>query len=138
MLTKEQQKELAIRNLRALKIYEPYIENFINAGTVTEFENYAGFTIEKGSALDLKIKQLEEENDYLVYAVIHDVNSLGEFYSMLCIGNYDEAEESDYQVYPQDGWICVFSYTWNTTHEFCSEPGDLAVWSFGGGVKRLW
>ena len=138
MFTKEQQKALAVKNLETLKIYKPYINKFkTKAGTVTEFENFGGFYVEAGNELDLKIKEVEAEYGCLVYAVVHSYSVIGELYHMLCIGNYDEAEEEDYKVYLEDNMAYVFTYTWNKTDPQCSEFGDLAVRSFGGGIKQI-
>ena len=36
-----------------------------------------------------------------------------------------------------DGGFCVCAYGWNKDDEWCSELGDIAIATFGGGIKGL-
>jgi hypothetical protein len=31
----------------------------------------------------------------------------------------------------------AFAYVWNKSDDWCSEFGDIVVFSFGGGIKRI-
>jgi hypothetical protein len=135
------QKEIAIQCLEKLDIYKPYIRKFKSkAGIPCFFENYAGFYVDQEPEIYNKMKEIEEEFGCLVYALIHDITNLGEFWSMLCvpkdcdglddlIGSFNNPNRNEYY---------AFTYTWNKTNHIFSEFGDIAVRSFGGGVKRIW
>jgi hypothetical protein len=135
------QKEIAIQCLEKLDIYKPYIRKFKSkAGIPCFFENYAGFYVDQEPEIYNKMKEIEEEFGCLVYALIHDITNLEEFWSMLCvpkdcdglvdlIGSFNNQNRNEYY---------AFTYTWNKTNPIFSEFGDIAVRSFGGGIKRIW
>lgn len=131
------QKEKALECLKALKIYEPYIEAFENQGTVTLFENFGGFYIAKENEPDLfeKIKAFEEEYGSLVYAVTHEFTEFGECYDFLCVSKYEEDWERSVDVTPDFSY--VWTYVWNKTIDWCSEYGTICVKSHAGGIKRI-
>ena len=62
-----------------------------------------------------------------------------EMWSMLCVpkdcesidevlGSFDNSNTNEFY---------AFSYTWNKSVEYFSEFGDVAIRSFGGGIKRI-
>ncbi len=140
-MNREQQKEIAIKCLEILDIYKPYIRKFKSkAGIPCFFEHYAGFYVDQEPEIYNKMKELEEEYGCLVYALTHEITNLGELWSMLCvpreyegveeiIGNFNSSNRNDFY---------VFTYTWNKTTPMFSEFGDIAVRSFGGGIKRIY
>lgn len=140
-MDKIEQKEIAVRCLEALDIYKPYIRKFKSkAGIPCFFENFAGFYVDQEPEIYNKMKELEEEHGCLVYALVHDINSIGEFWSMLCVPRecegVDDIIGSFNNSNRNDRW--AFTYTWNRTNPMFSEFGDIAVRSFGGGIKRIW
>lgn len=130
------QKEVAISAMKSLYIYGPYIKKFEQDGTVTLFERFGGYYIEKDNEPELlkKIREFEEETGSLVYAVTHNIFEFGECYSFLIISKYEE-EWSMTLEEVKDGY--AFSYVWNKTDDYCSEYGTIAVRSFGGGIARV-
>ena len=130
------QKEVALSAMKSLDIYAPYIKKFEKDGTITLFERFGGYYIDKDNEPELlkKIKEFEAEYGSIVYAVTHTMAQFGELYEFLCISKYEE--EWDYTLEDiKDGY--VFAYVWNKTDEWCSEFGNIAVKSFGGGIARV-
>ena len=135
------QKEIAVSCLEKLDIYKPYIRKFKSkAGIPCFFENYAGFYVDQEPEIYNKMKEIEEEFDCLIYAITHEITDFGELWSMLCvprecegveeiIGNFSSSNRNDFY---------AFTYTWNKTTPMFSEFGDIAVRSFGGGIKRIY
>jgi hypothetical protein len=130
------QKEVAISAMKWLDIYKPYIKKFEKDGTVTMFERFGGYYIDKSNEPELldKIKEVESETGCLVYAVTHTFAEFGEMYELLCITEHEE-EWEDILSWIKKG--CIFSYIWNKSDDYCSEFGDIAVKSFGGGIARV-
>lgn len=131
------QKELAIKCLRQLNIYAPYIRKFEKDGTITLFERFGGYYITDDQEPELlkKIKEFEAEYGSLVYAVTHEMFEFGECYSFLCISNYEEDWELTLEATPQGAY--VWSYVWNKDDDLCSEFGTIAVRTLGGGIARI-
>lgn len=130
------QKEVAIKCLKSLDIYSPYIKKFEKDGTVTLFERFGGYYIDKDQEPELfnKIKQFEAETGSLVYAVTHEMFWFGECYSFLIVSKYDEEWEMTLEEI-KDGY--AFAYVWNKSDEICSEFGTIGLKSFGGGIARI-
>ena len=130
------QKQVAIKAMKALDIYEPYIKKFEKDGTVTMFERFGGYYIDEANEPELlhKIRELEAEYGSLVYAVTHTFTQFGELYEFLHISKYDEEWEMTLEEI-KDNY--AFVYVWNKTNDWCSEFGTIAVKSFGGGIARV-
>jgi hypothetical protein len=132
-----EQKEIAIQCLEKLHIYKPYVNKFKSkAGIPCFFENFGGFYVDQEPELYDKIKEVEKENNCLVYAVTHEFINGDECWSMLCVT--DDTSLDDLIMDSRDNCYYVFSYVWNKTTEYFSEFGDVFVKSFGGGIKRLY
>ena len=130
------QKEVAIKCMDKLDIYQPYIEKFKKDGTVTLFEGFGGYYIDEHQEPELlkKIREFEIETGALVYAVTHEFTQFGELYDFLIVSQYEsEWVNTLYDI--SDGY--AFAYVWNKTDEWCSEFGTISVGSFGGGIKRI-
>ena len=82
------------------------------------------------------MKEIESKYGCTVYAVTHEYTSIGEMYSFLIISAYEE--EWDDMITPLgNNRFYAFAYVWNVSDEDCSEFGDVAIVSFGGGIKRF-
>lgn len=130
------QKEVAIQCMKSLDIYKPYIKQFEKNGTVTLFERFGGYYIDKDNEPELfdRIKEFEEDTGSLVYAVTHEMFWFGECYSFLIVSKYEEEWETTLEEVA-DGY--AFSYVWNKSDEICSEFGTVGIKSFGGGIARV-
>ena len=134
--TREQKKSKALELMKTLDIYKPYIKAFKDNDTICVFENFGGYYIDKDSKLYNEIKNFEEENDCLVYAVTHEYTDFGECYDFLFVSDYED--EWEYIIsYSDQNRHVIFSYVLNNDMPDCSEFGDITIQSFGGGVKRI-
>lgn len=132
------QKELAIKCLEILDIYKPYINKFKSkAGIPCFFENFAGFYADQEPKLWNKIKELEKERGYLIYAVTHELTEFGELWTMLCVPKSCEGIDELLDKHSENTFY-AFSYTWNVSNEYFSELGDVLVKAAYGGIKRLY
>lgn len=132
------QKEIAIKYLETLDIYEPFIRKFKSIGGIPcFFENFVGFYVDQEPKLQDKIKEVEQQTGCLVYAVTHEIADFGETWSMLCVPqNPDDAE---YYVYGLgNNQFYAYSYVWNESTPWFSEFGDIIIKSFGGGIRRVY
>lgn len=132
--TKQEMKQEAIKMLKALDIYKPYIKAFeAEDQEVCMFEGYGGFYTHQFPELAAKIKKFEEHYNCMVYAVTHEITEFGELYDFLYVSeNKSEWEEP----YKENGISYLFAYVWNVDDDFCSEFGSIGVKSFGGGIAR--
>ena len=129
-------KNKAIELMKKLDIYKPYIDGFEKSGRVCFFENYGGFWVDQESHISGKIKELEEKYNCLVYAVTHEMTSIGEMYDFLIVSDYPE-EWDDTLLPAGDGTFYAYAYVWNVDDDYYSEFGDIVIRSFGGGIKRI-
>lgn len=129
-------KNKAIELMKKLDIYKPYIDGFEKSGHVCFFESFGGFWVEQEQLIVNKIKELEEKYNCLVYAVTHEMTSIGEMYDFLIVSAYPE-EWDDTLLPAGDGLFYAYAYVWNVDDDYCSEFGDIVVRSFGGGIKRI-
>lgn len=139
-LTREEQKDIAIKRMKQLNIYKPYIDRFQKDNTVTMFERFAGFwaTANNGfEELENEVKEYEKGTGSLVYAITHEIFEFGDCYTFLTVSNYREDElEIALTEYCDEGYV-VFAYVWNKTHEEFSEYGSVVVQSAVGGIRRV-
>ena len=140
MATREQQKTRALELMQKMGIYKPYIDAFENDEIITTFEGYGGFwtTEENGAEKDLLIKIKEIENKYncIVYAITHEIVEFGELYDLLIVQK--ENNEWEYSFYDNgDKQFTVFAYVYNKSMPEFSEFGDIMVHNFGGGIRRI-
>lgn len=88
--TFEERKVKAIEIMKRMDIYHPYIKGFEKDNTVCFFENYAGFWAYQEPEIQNKIKELEKEYNFTIYAVTHEYayKITSKKYSHLFIGGY--------------------------------------------------
>ena len=133
--TKEQRKEHAVKAMKMLDIYEPYIKDFKEKDQVCFFEGYAGFWADQEPELFEKIKEVEEKYNCTVYAITHEYFEFGECYDFLIVTDYEEEWED--LVYEGMRDFIVYAYVWNKDDDYCSEFGSIGIKSFGGGIRRI-
>ena len=136
MATQEEMKNEAIRRLQAMQIYKPYINGFKSkAQRVCFYENFGGFWVDQEPEVEQKMKEVEQEYNGVVYAITHEFTNFGECWSFLMVSKYDEEWEYEFEQYGNK--FRTFAYVWNVDDDMCSEAGDIAVQSFGGGIRRI-
>ena len=133
--TKEQRKEQAIKLMKKLNIYDPYIKGFKEENNVCYFERYAGFWAFQDEELLDKINKIEEKYNCTVYAVTHDFAEFGELYNFLIVTNYKE--EWDELLVGEKPTKYAYAYVWNKTDNDCSEFGTIVINALYGGLRRI-
>jgi hypothetical protein len=132
-----EQKEIAIQCLERLDIYKPYVRKFKSkAGIPCFFENFGGYYVDQEPEIWNKVKEVEKENGGLVYAITHERTNIGETWSMLYVPRDCDAVEDVLDPISSREFY-VFAYVWNKSDDILSEFGDIVVYSFGGGIKRI-
>ena len=134
--TKEERKELALKIMKQLDIFQPYIKGFEKNNEVCFFERYAGFWAWQDEDVQNKIKEIEEKYNCTVYAITHDYAEFGELYSFLIVTDCKE-EWDDLVCNYSTNEHSAFAYVWNKTDDYLSEFGTILVDSLGGGIRRI-
>ena len=134
--TRDEMKQEAIKYLKKLGVFKPYINGFENEDKISFFEEFGGFWLYQEPEVAAKVKEFEETKGHLVYAVTHEYTSFGELWDFLYVSKYIE-DGTDF-VYPQgNGRFIVDAYVWNKDADWCSEFSSIGVISMGGGIKRV-
>lgn len=134
-----EQKDVAIQCLEKLGIYKPYIRKFKSvAGVPCFFENYAGFYADQEQEIFNKVKEVEKEFGYVVYAITHEITNIGETWSMLCVPKDNDGVDDIVLETGSANRFYAFAYVWNKSNPDLSEAGDIVVRTFGGGIKRFY
>ena len=133
MKTREQMKKEAVSALKTIGSWEPYTQAFEKNNVVTMYESFGGYYIKPETEIAKKIKEVENQYNGLVYAVIHNMTTIGEMYSLLWISQYDEEviTEADGRKH------YAFAYVWNKDEDMYSEFGDILVEPMFGGLIRV-
>ena len=134
--TIEERKEKAIEIMKTLDIYKPYIKGFKEENSVCYFEGFGGFWAWQNPELIEKIKEIEENHHCTVYAITHEITSIGEFYDFLVVTDYKEEWNELVEECPNKKFY-AFAYVWNRDDEYCSEFGSVVLQSFGGRIRRI-
>ena len=134
-MTKEQRKEQAIKYLKQLDIYKPYIDGFEKEDEVCLFERFAGFWVYQYPEIHAYMQRLEKEYKCTVYAITHEFTPFGECYSFLIVTNYKHEWKTLLQ--SNKNKHNAFAYVWNKTDNWCSEFGSITIQNELGGITRI-
>ena len=134
-MNKQARKEQAIKYLKQLDIYKPYIDGFEKDDQVCVFERYAGFWVHQYPEIERKMRAIEKEYGCTVYAITHEFMIFGECYSFLFVSKYKEEWET--LIHSTKNRHSAFAYVWNKSDDWCSELGDVTVQSGFGGITRI-
>lgn len=135
--TKEQRKEIAIKYMKELDIYKPYIDGFNKQDWTCFYENFGGFWTYQEPELEQKLKEIEEKYNCTVYAITHEFTEFGELYDFLLVTDYPEEWKDLVYKGRTNNQHYAFAYCYNKDDDFCSEFGTILVQSFGGGIRRI-
>ena len=135
MTTKEERKAQAIKLMKKLNIYNPYIKGFEEENNVCYFERYAGFWAFQDEELLEKINEIENKYGCTVYAVTHEFAEFGELYNFLIVPK-NKIEWKELLIGDKNTKY-VFAYVWNKTYDDCSEFGTIVINALYGGLKRI-
>ena len=131
---KETKKAEALKRMKALDLYDPYIKAFERRDEIFMSETTGGvYEFSENTALVNKVKEFEAEHNTLVYHVIRTLTEFGELYTFLYVSDYEEEWELD-NADIKAGY--ALAYVWNTDSDWCSEFGEVGVRGFGGGIVR--
>ena len=131
----EERKDYAVKLLKKLGIYKPYIDGFQEENKVCFFERFAGFWVYQEPEVYAKMKEIEEEYGCTVYAITHEYTQFGECYDFLLVTQYKE--EWSRSIVKDGCNFYAFAYVWNKTYDDFSEFGVIGLRSFGGGITRV-
>ena len=81
------------------------------------------------------VEKFEQENEALVYHVIHQFTNIGELFNLLYVSKYTEEWEADMD---DIGIGEVLAYVVNKDMPDCSEFGTIGIEPINGGVRRTW
>lgn len=136
LTSREVKKAVAVELMKQLGIYCEFIKKFKTDDVVCKFENCVGYRIYQYPELQKKLKEIEEERNCVVYAVIHEFTEFDELYDFLLVPDYKEDWKYLLKSYSNRQYS-VYAYVWNKTDEYFSESGSILVESFGGGIGRI-
>ena len=133
-VSREIKKEEAIRRMKALDLYKPYIESFIKRDEIFMSEMTGGvYEFSSNTELVNKVREFEDDHKALVYHIIRTVTVDGEIYSFLFVSDYQEEWGMDNADITNG---VAFAYGWNATDEWCSEFSSIGVRGKFGGIIR--
>lgn len=136
---REEKKQEAIRRMQKFGLFGPCINAFKNHDEVQLTEPTGGlYEFHQDEVLNNKIAKFEEEQDALVYHVIHSYTEFGELYAFLFVSDNKEEEwEGDFDDISRHGESVVFSYVWNKSEDLFSEFGSIVIRQLFGGLVRI-
>lgn len=130
----EIKKAEAIKRMKALDLYKPYITLFTKENKIFLSEMTGGvYEFDDDNELNAKVRVFEEEYNAMVYHVIRTMTQFGELYNFLYVSDYEDEWEMDNDDIA-DGY--AMAYVWNKTDEWCSEFGSIGVQGKFGGIVR--
>ena len=134
-MNKQARKEQAVKYLKQLDIFKPYIDGFEKENQVCVFERYAGFWVYQYPEIQAKMNAIENQFKCTVYAITHEFTQFGECYSFLIVTNYKHEWKT--LLRSKKNEHSAFAYVWNKTDDWCSEFGSVLVQSGFGGITRI-
>ena len=136
MIPVEEKKTEAIRRMKKLNYFSQSINAFRRSGYVMINEPPFGahYYTHDDVNLQKKIKEFEEENNALVYAVVRAFTTLGQMDSLLFVEDYRE----EWEYFDEDvKYGTVMSCTINWDDDRCSEFGSIGFKNtIAGGLQR--
>lgn len=135
-VTREEKKTEALARMKLWGIYAPIRNQFEKEDLVSESAPPLGACYWLDEAQRKRVAEFEEQNNALVYHVIHSYTSIGEMESYLYVSDYPEEWERDREDI-KDGQQLV--YVFNHDMPDCSEFGSIGVaLTPAAGLRRTW
>lgn len=125
-ISRELKKKEAMRRMRKIDYYGDSRRLFYQKGKVMINEPPLGahYFVDEDTELVEKIKELEERDNILVYAVVRAFTEFGKMDSLLFVEDYEE-EWGYFDEDIKDG--IIMSYTFNRDCPDCSEYGSIGI-----------
>lgn len=133
-MSKEARKNEAIKRMKILELHPNCINEFVEEDRLNLSDDI-GVLYWLDDEQKKIVEDFETEHDVTVYHAIHDFNQIGEFLSLLYVGN--SAEERDYQDNDLATYGYVFACVKNLTRDDCYEFVTIAVKPMNGGLVRI-
>ena len=134
-ITREEKKTEALRRMEKFGYWGRAREAFRRSNKVFVNEPPFGAVYDPEPELAERIKEFEEKNNALVYAVARAFTSFGKMDSLLFVSDYKEEWEMDDE---DIGNGIVMTYTINYDWPDCSEFGSIGVRrGSGAGYVRV-
>ena len=131
---REKVKNECVKRMKMLKLHPNVINEFINENKLNRSDGPLGALYWLTEEEQEIVNKIEENNDMLVYHVIHTFSNLGETYELLYVENEEECWEYDRLDLEQG---IVLARTEVLEDEINSEFGNIAIESRNGGVVRI-
>lgn len=136
------QKEKAIEYMRVLGIDEKLINAYSETNKPILFDSGDVGVLLDEQLLDhakayAKKIELEQERGLLIYAILHETLSFGEFYDFMFVSNYSEDWDLSLKSYG-DFYRVTATYAWNVNEEHRSDMGSIFVVNTGDSLVRIW
>lgn len=135
-ISREEKKIEAIARMKAWGIFAPIIKQFEKEDLVSESTPPLGACFWLNEEQLARVREFEEQNNALVYHVIHSYTNIGEMESYLFVSDYPEEWEMDRQDIGEGSQLV---YVVNKDAPDCSEFGSIGIaLTAAAGLRRTW
>ncbi|MBQ8133554.1 MAG: hypothetical protein IJ711_00055 [Lachnospiraceae bacterium] len=135
-VTIEDKKKEAIERMKKWGIFPDTIKQFENDNLVSESAPPVGACFWLNDEQKARVKSFEEQNNALVYHVIHSYTTIGEMECYLYVSDYPEEWEMDHAGIEHGEQLC---YVYNHDMPDCSEFGSIGIaLTPAAGLRRTW
>ena len=132
----EEKKAEAILRMKKLKIFPETRKQFERDGLISESSGPVGACYWLNDEQLARVREFEEENNALVYHVIHSYTNIGELENYLFVGDNPDEWGMDREDIENDS---VFAYVFNKDVPDDSEFGTIGVkLTIAAGLMRTW
>lgn len=135
-VSREEKKIEAVKRMREWGIFGPTIDQFNKEDLISQSLPPVGacFWIE-GEQLQ-RVRDFENENNALVYFVIHSYTNIGEMENYLFVSDYQEDWPNDHRDIREGEQIV---HVYNADAPWCSEMGYIGIeLTPAAGLRRTW
>ena len=135
-ISMEDKKNEAIERMKKLKIFPETRMQFERDDLISESSGPMGACYWLDDEQLARVRKFEEENNALVYHVIHSYTNIGELENYLFVGDNSEEWGMDREDIKNDS---VFAYVFNKDMPDCSEFGTIGIQlTIAAGLRRTW
>lgn len=135
-ISREEKKAEAIARMKAWGIFAPIVKQFEKEDLVSESAPPLGACFWLNEEQLARVREFEEQNNALVYHVIHSYTNIGEMESYLFVSDYPEEWEMDRQDIGEGSQLV---YVVNKDAPDCSEFGSIGIaLTAAAGLRRTW
>ena len=133
--TRSEMKVKALELMEQLKLNPLFEMRFFAFDKIAYFEKHTPLFGDVQNVVLEKVKEIEKDQDLLVYAVTSDEMQFGKCYSFLVVSPYEE--DWNCLLWTEGTLHFVYAYVWNTTDEWRSESGRVILLNENGKLVRI-